>query len=574
MVVCAGLYNVHQSTVQNIKYTQFVVFGNAIFCTARRRKAVSLHTFFARTTIASMSSALNPEISRRRTLAIISHPDAGKTTLTEKLLLYSGAIRTAGNVTVGKHKATVSDWMDIEKQRGISVSSTAVRVEYDHFILNILDTPGHQDFSEDTYRTLMAVDSAIMLLDAGKGVEEQTVKLFKVCRSRGIPIITFINKMDRPALNPFELLDNVEKVLGITAVPMTWPVGDGSEFRGVYERADRQFHFFERTVGNAFRAPVTVADVHDEQIQASLGTEKHAKLVEDLELVETVLPHFDRDDFLAERITPVFFGSAGNNFGVENFLQHLIELCPEPQGMNSSAGVITPDAPAFSGFIYKMQANMNKAHRDRIAFFRIISGKFERGMTAKHFRSGKEAKLNFSFQIFGQSRDLIEEAFPGDVIGLSNPGVFRVGDVLSTGADFSIPQFPRFAPEIFAKAIPKTGSFSKGFRKGIEQLGEEGVVQIFTDAQQSPIPMIAAIGELQLQVFQSRMEAEYNEIINLERLPYTRTRWLGGDVLPASSTLTYAFDDQGRKVILFRSEWEMNYHLEQTKGLVLLESPE
>ncbi len=517
---------------------------------------------------------LTEEIRRRRTIAIISHPDAGKTTLTEKLLLYSGAIRAAGNVTLGKHKATVSDWMDIEQQRGISVSSTAVRVEYDGYLLNILDTPGHQDFSEDTYRTLMAVDAAIMLLDAGKGVEEQTVKLFKVCRSRGIPIITFINKMDRPALDPFELLDNVEKVLGITAVPMTWPVGDGAEFRGVYERADRKFHFFERTVGNAFRAPVTLADVHDESIKASLGAEKHAKLVDDVALVETVLPQFEREAFLKEEITPVFFGSAGNNFGVENFLQHLIELCPEPQGISSSAGVIAPESNYFSGFIYKMQANMNKAHRDRIAFFRIISGKFERGMTAKHFRSGKEAKLNFSFQIFGQNRDLIEEAYPGDVIGLSNPGMFRVGDVLSTGADFTIPQFPRFAPELFAKAVPKTGSFSKSFRKGIEQLGEEGVVQIFSDAQQSPVPLVAAVGELQLQVFQSRMESEYNEVILLERLPFTRTRWLGSDVQPNSSTLTYAFDEQGRKVILFRSDWEMNYHLEQTKGLILLESPQ
>lgn len=516
---------------------------------------------------------LPEEIRRRRTIAIISHPDAGKTTLTEKLLLYSGAIRSAGAVTVGKHKATVSDWMDIEKQRGISVSSSSVRVEYDGFVLNILDTPGHQDFSEDTYRTLMAVDAAIMLLDAGKGVEEQTIKLFKVCRSRGIPILTFINKMDRPAINPFELLDNVEKVLGITAVPMTWPVGDGQEFRGVYERLDKRFHFFERTVGNAFIAPVTVADIHDAHIRSSLGEEKHAKLVEDLEFVETVLPRFEQEDFLRENITPVFFGSAITNFGVENFLQHLLTLAPQPQGLSSSIGLIQPESPYFSGIIYKMQANMNKAHRDRIAFFRIVSGKFERGMVVKHFRSGKEAKLNFSFQIFGQDRELIEEAFPGDVIGLSNPGVFRVGDVLSTGPDFTIPQFPRFAPEIFVKVIPKSGSFSKGFRKGVEQLGEEGVVQIFTDAQGSPIPMIAAVGELQLQVFQARMENEYNETIILERLPFTRTRWLGSDIMPTSSSIVHAFDEQGRKVLLFRSDWELNYHAEQTKDIVLLEFP-
>jgi peptide chain release factor 3 len=520
-----------------------------------------------------MTNDFQREITRRRTLAIISHPDAGKTTLTEKLLLYSGAIRSAGNVMVGKHKATVSDWMAIEQQRGISVSSSAARVEYDDYILNILDTPGHQDFSEDTYRTLMAVDSAIMLLDAGKGVQEQTIKLFKVCRDRGIPIITFINKMDRPALDPFELLDNVEKVLNITAVPMTWPVGDGQDFRGVYERQDKLFHFFERTTGGMFKAPMRLADIHDEHIRASLGEKAHAKLIEDLEMVEVVLPQFSQEDFLAERITPVFFGSAITNFGVENFLQSLIDLAPVPQGMSASTGVIAPDSDFFSGFMYKMQANMNKSHRDRIAFFRVVSGKFERGMTAKHFRSGKEVKLNYPFQIFGQDREIIDEAFPGDVIGLSNPGVFRVGDVLSTGTDFTIPQFPRFAPEIYAKVIPKNGSFSKSFRKGVEQLGEEGVVQIFGDMHGSPIPLIAAVGELQLQVFQSRMESEYNEVITLERLPFTRTRWLGGDVMPASSTLTYALDEQGRKVVLFRSDWEMNYHLEQNKGLVLLEKP-
>ena len=520
-----------------------------------------------------MALEFSAEVARRRTLAIISHPDAGKTTLTEKLLLYSGAIRSAGNVMVGKHKATVSDWMAIEQQRGISVSSSAARVEYDGYLLNILDTPGHQDFSEDTYRTLMAVDAAIMLLDAGKGVEEQTVKLFKVCRDRGIPIITFINKLDRPALDPFELLDNVEKVLGITAVPMTWPVGDGQDFRGVYERADKRFHFFERTVGGMFKAPVTVSDIHDEHIRASLGEKAHTKLIGDVEMVEVVLPQFTQDDFLKERITPVFFGSAITNFGVESFLQRLIELAPPPQGMESSLGTIQPESGFFSGFMYKMQANMNKSHRDRIAFFRIVSGKFERGMSAKHFRSGKEVKLNYPFQIFGQDREIIDEAFPGDVIGLSNPGVFRVGDVLSTGADFSIPQFPRFAPELYAKVIPKTGSFSKGFRKGVEQLGEEGVIQIFSDMQGSPIPLVAAVGELQLQVFQSRMESEYNEIVNLERLPFTRTRWIGSDVMPASTTLTYALDDQGRKVVLFRTDWEMNYHQEQTKGLILLDKP-
>ncbi len=512
------------------------------------------------------------EISRRRTLAIISHPDAGKTTLTEKLLLYSGAIRKAGAVTGGKHTATTSDWMTIEKERGISVSSSAMRVEYDGHLLNILDTPGHQDFSEDTYRTLMAVDCAIMLVDAAKGVEEQTIKLFKVCRDRGIPIITFVNKMDRPALSPFEIMDNVEKVLGIVPVPLTFPIGDGPEFRGVYERSTQELHSFERTVGNAFMAPVSIADIHDDSVKNKLGESYHKQLIEDLELVEHVLPQFDRDDFLTERITPVFFGSAITNFGVENFLRHLIELAPTPQGLQTSAGYVDPESPVFNGFMYKMQANMNKAHRDRISFFRIISGKFERGMTVKHPRSGKEVKLNYPFQIFGQDRDIIDEAFPGDVIGLSNPGTFRVGDTLTTGEEFSIPQFPRFAPEIFARVQPKSGSFSKSFRKGIEQLGEEGVIQIFSDAQRSPTPLVAAVGELQLQVFQSRMENEYNELITLDRLPYSRSRWIGSTVMPGSA-VTLAYDDQDRPLALFKSDWELQYHEQRTAGLVLLSSP-
>lgn len=516
---------------------------------------------------------LQHEIARRRTIAIISHPDAGKTTLTEKLLLYSGAIRVAGAVTGGKRAATTSDWMGIEQERGISVSSSAMRVEYDGKLLNILDTPGHQDFSEDTYRTLMAVDCAIMLLDAGKGVEEQTVKLFKVCRERGIPIITFINKMDRPALSAFELLDNVEKVLDIVAVPMTWPVGDGAEFRGVYDRSEQQFHFFEKTVGGMYRAPVWMADLHDDAVAAQLGAKAHAKLVEDVELIEGALPQFDMGEFLSENITPVFFGSAINNFGVENFLQRLIELAPPPQPVSSDAGSIAPESGYFSGFVYKMQANMNKSHRDRIAFLRIVGGKFERGMTVTHVRSKRETKLNYPFQIFGQDRTIIDEAYPGDVVGLTNPGMFSVGDVLSGGTLYSIPQFPRFAPEIFAKVMPASGSIGKSFRKGVEQLGEEGVIQIFTDAQRSPYPLIAAVGELQLQVFQWRMESEYNERVNLDRLPYTRLRWLGNDERPQTSFGAYAFDERDRPVIMFKSDWELSYTAERAKNVVFLESP-
>lgn len=515
---------------------------------------------------------LQEEIQRRRTVAIISHPDAGKTTLTEKLLLYSGAIHSAGSVTGGKRATTQSDWMGIEQQRGISVSSSAMRVEYDGYLLNLLDTPGHQDFSEDTYRTLMAVDCAIMLLDAGRGVQEQTIKLFKVCRERGIPIITFINKMDRPALDPFELLDNVESVLGITAVPMSWPIGDGPEFRGVYERRNQCLHLFERTVGGMYRAPVSVGSIHDTSFKDMLGEIKHAKLIDDLALIETVLPPFDHNDFLHERCTPVFFGSAITNFGVENFLQHLLEYAPSPQAMPTSLGDIQPDSPTFSAFVYKVQANMNKSHRDRISFVRIMSGVFERGMTVIHGNSGKEVKLNYPFQLFGQEREIIDIAYPGDVIGLTNPGLFKVGDVISTGTACSIPQFPRFAPEIFARVFPKSGTYSKSFRKGIEQLGEEGVIQIFTDKNGSPSPIIAVVGELQLQVFTWRMESEYNEIVRLDYLQFKRMRWLQGEILPATS-VEMAFDEMQRPVVLFKNDWELQYTADRTPGIRLSETP-
>jgi len=514
---------------------------------------------------------LKSEIAKRRTLAIISHPDAGKTTMTEKLLLYSGAIQKAGAVT-GKRGTTTSDWMGIEQERGISVSSSAMRVEYNDLYLNLLDTPGHQDFSEDTYRTLMAVDSAIMLLDAAKGVEPQTIKLFKVCRDRGIPIITFINKMDRPALSPFELLDNVEAVLGIAAVPLTWPVGDGEQFRGIYERTDKRFHFFERTVGGMYRAPVTLKDIHDKDVRSSLGEQAHDKLVHDLELIEHVIPSFDREAFIDEQITPVFFGSAINNFGVENFLQHVLGLAPEPQPVSSSIGEIDPANEYFSCFVYKVQANMNKAHRDRVSFVRVVSGRFERGMPVKHYRTNKEVKLNYPFQIFGKDRTILDEAYPGDVLGLINPGLFRVGDVLSNGPDFTIPQFPRFAPELFAKVYPASNSYSKSFRKGIEQLGEEGVVQIFRDTEGSLTPTVAVVGELQLQVFSWRMENEYNEKVTLERMNYTRARWLGSEVQPTIPVKT-VFDDHNRPVVLFKNEWEMNYAIEKAPGLILLETP-
>lgn len=517
-------------------------------------------------------STKTAEIARRRTVAIISHPDAGKTTLTEKLLLYSGAIHQAGAVTGGKHASTTSDWMEIEQQRGISVSSSAMRVEYDGHLLNILDTPGHQDFSEDTYRTLMAVDSAIMLLDAGRGVQEQTIKLFKVCRDRGIPIITFMNKLDRPARNPLELLDEVEQTLGITAIPRTWPIGDGAEFRGIYDRDQRTLHQFERTVGNKYKAPVAIGDIRGSELRSALGEAQHDRLLEDLEFVDHVIPAFDRDAYLREACTPVYWGSAITNFGIEHFLQHILQLAPAPQSFTMSEGVVPPEQEEFTGFVYKVQANMNKAHRDRISFLRIVSGVFERGMTALHPRTGKEVKLTYPFEIFGRERKIIDVAYPGDVIGLTNPGLFQVGDTITQRSNVLMENFPRFAPEIYAKVWPATGSFSKSFRKGIDQLREEGVIQIFTEADVSPVPIVAVVGELQLELFAWRMENEYNEKIKLERLPYTRTRWIVGEKRPATAA-PVLFDDQGRAVVLFKSDWEIAYTVERSEGLVLRDTP-
>jgi peptide chain release factor 3 len=515
---------------------------------------------------------IHDECRRRRTVAIISHPDAGKTTMTEKLLLYSGAIHQAGAVTGGKHSSTTSDWMEIEQQRGISVSSSAMRVEYDGLLLNILDTPGHQDFSEDTYRTLMAVDSAIMLLDAGRGVQEQTIKLFKVCRDRGIPIITFMNKMDRPARDPLELLDEVEQVLGIAAIPRTWPIGDGPDFRGIYDRQTGEFFEFERTVGNRYKAPVSVGDIRGVELRSAIGEAAHDKLLEDLEFVDHVIPEFDTDAFLSERCTPVFWGSAITNFGIEHFLRSILQLAPTPQPYAMSTGTIEPESNEFVGFVYKVQANMNKAHRDRISFLRIVSGTFTRGMTAMHPRSGKETKLTYPFEIFGRERKIIDEAYPGDVIGLTNPGLFQVGDTLTERTSATLPSFPRFAPEIFAKVWPATGSFSKSFRKGIEQLREEGVIQIFTEADGSPVPLVGVVGELQLELFAWRMENEYNERVRLERLPYTRLRWITSAVRP-STAAPVMVDDQERPVVLFKSDWEIDYTVQRSEGLTLSEKP-
>ncbi|CAM2068324.1 peptide chain release factor 3 [Sulfidibacter corallicola] len=519
---------------------------------------------------------LKQEIDRRRTFAIISHPDAGKTTLTEKLLLYGGAIQRAGMVTqkANRHQ-TVSDWMEMEQRRGISVTSTALQFDYNNICYNLLDTPGHQDFSEDTYRTLMAVDSAIMLLDAAKGVEPQTIKLFKVCRERGIPIFTIINKMDRPSLNPFELLDEVEKVLGILAVPMTWPIGEPGDFKGVYERPNRKVHLYERTSGGQWKAPVATAGLEDPHFAEMVDEHDRNLLDEELEMVEGLIHPFDVDLFHEGEMTPVFFACAINNFGLDNFLDHFTELAPSPGALKTVEGEVPPETEEFSGFVYKIQANMNKAHRDRVAFMRVATGKFQKNMSVKHLRSGKKVKLSFPYRLFGQKREIIEEAYPGDIVGLVNPGLFRSGDLLTAGKPYRIPSFPRFAPELFCRVHLADQTHNKSFRKGMEQLGEEGVVQVFYDPRSySRTPVLAAVGELQLEVFKERMKEEYRCEVRFERLDYTASRWIVGDFdSPEAFTFTLMEDEAQRPVALFRNEWHMNQVIGNEQDLTFLPHP-
>ncbi|MBK8976532.1 MAG: peptide chain release factor 3 [Planctomycetes bacterium] len=518
---------------------------------------------------------LDREVARRRTFAIISHPDAGKTTLTEKLLLYGGAIQKAGSVKAkqGGGHAT-SDWMDLEKKRGISITSSALQFEYEGHCINLLDTPGHQDFSEDTYRTLVAADCALMLIDGAKGVEPQTIKLFKVCRERGIPIVTVVNKMDRPAREPLDLMDEVEKLLGLTVVPLTWPIGSGASFLGVYELASRKVHLYDRTEHNAHRSNVQVTGPDDALLTARLGADAHHKLIEDLQLCEEAIEPFDVGRFRRGEQSPMFFASALTNFGVENLLQHFIRLSPPPGPLKTIDGEIPPAAPFFTGFVYKIAANMDKQHRDRIAFLRVTSGRFERGMSASHVRLGREVRMSHPHRFFGQERVSIEEAWPGDVIGLINPGLFRVGDVLSAGPKVEVRNFPRFAPEIFAQVRPREPSMSKGFNKGLHQLGEEGVVQVFWPRTGAREPILGAVGELQIDVFKHRLESEYGVEIVVERKPYERCRWMRGVTDELLSLLPMVVNDESmRPVALFKSEFEIRYALERYKGLELLDHP-
>jgi peptide chain release factor 3 len=505
------------------------------------------------------------EVARRRTFAIISHPDAGKTTLTEKVLLYVGAIDQAGAVRARKNqRAAVSDWMAIEQERGISITSTVLQFQYQGCLFNLLDTPGHQDFSEDTYRTLMAVDSAIMVLDSAKGLETQTKKLFEVCRRQNLPILTFINKLDQPGRDPLELLDEIENVLQIQAAPMNWPIGNGPDFQGVYDLGARQVMRFERTVHGKHRAPVTIADLDDPKLADLLGEHACEKLREDVELLQMAGSTFERDAFLAGELTPIYFGSALNNFGVETFLDALARMAPPPQTRMSSAGAVHPAEEEFSGFVFKIQANMDPKHRDRMAFLRVCSGRFEKDMAVYHPRLGRTIRMSRPHRLFAQERETVEEAFPGDVIGLSNPGVFSIGDTVCTGAPRQFAPIPPFQPEHFGVLRNLQLDKYKQFAKGIEQLQEEGVIQVFYDPDGlRREPILAAVGVLQFDVVVSRLAAEYNVETMVQPVEYTSARWILGDE-DAIESVTWPSqslrlrDQHGQRVVLFASEWQMN----------------
>jgi peptide chain release factor 3 len=524
---------------------------------------------------------MEQQISRRRTFAIISHPDAGKTTLTEKFLLYGGAVHLAGSVTARKtQRATTSDWMELERQRGISISSTVLQFEYRGYCVNLLDTPGHKDFSEDTYRVLTAVDAAVMVIDAGKGIETQTRKLFEVCRQRGIPIFTFMNKMDRPAKDPLALLDELERVLGIAAYPVNWPLGDGTDFRGVFDRQGKLVHFFERVPGGEYRAPVSVHGLSDPLVQEQMDPGAYTRTVDELAMLDGAGAEFDHAAVLAGQLTPVFFGSAVNNFGVQLLLDAFLELAPSPRPRSADGRVVDPQTSGFSGFIFKIQANMDPKHRDRLAFVRVCSGRFERDMTVIHTRTGRKLRLSSSHKLFGRDRETVDEAYPGDVVGLVGHSDFKIGDTLAEDPTLAYREIPRFTPECFAwLQSPSTAQF-KRFREGLDQLLQEGVVQAFhlKDSSQR-VPLLGAVGPLQFEVVQYRMQSEYGAESRLEQGAWKVVRWVQTEEnrpiddtkLPTGARL--ATDAFNQPVILFTDEWSCNFYADRNREVRLLALP-
>ena len=521
------------------------------------------------------------EARRRRAFAIISHPDAGKTTLTEKLLLYGGALDLAGSVTAKKkQRETASDWLELEKKRGISISSTVLQFDYRGNRMNLLDTPGHKDFSEDTYRVLTAVDAVIMVIDAGKGIESRTVKLFEICRKRGIPIFTFMNKLDRPSMEPLELIDQLEDVLDLHAFPVNWPLGDGRFFKGVYDRLEKKVHLFDRVPGGAFRAPVSVHEVSDPVLKEILGGDTYNDTAEELEMLDGAHGGFDLDEVLAGKSTPVFFGSAVNNFGVELLLNKFLDWSPEPVPRKSNGEAVPLDDKEFSAFVFKVQTNMNPMHRDRVVFARVCSGKFQRDMKVLHRRSGRAIRLSYSYNLFGQNRDVADEAYPGDIIGFATKLNFRAGDTVSTSPDISFKEIPRFAPECFAFIHSTSSATYKSFRKGLEHLLAEDIVQPFSLlGSGGNTPLLGAVGPLQFEVLEYRLKDEYRADLKLEMMPWKIARWLSPRVLPEDiknalpQGSALAFDDRERMIALFPEQWAFDYFSEKNPSLEFYDTP-
>jgi len=521
---------------------------------------------------------IKSQVEKRRTFAIISHPDAGKTTLTEKLLLFGGAIRMAGEVKGRKtNKFATSDWMKIEKERGISVTSSVMQFNYNGYHINILDTPGHQDFSEDTYRTLTAADSAVMLIDAAKGVEPQTIKLFRVCSERGIPIFTFINKMDRYGKDPLALLEELENVLGIRSCPLNWPIGMGDEFCGIYDRQNHRIERYRQDGQRDFIYP-DERGVEDPCIGDLMDPLLYDKLCEDITLLDIAGDAFDEEKIQQGRLTPVFFGSAINKFGVQTFLDEFLQLAPFPHAHKSSIGPVDTASTPFSGFIFKIQANMNPAHRDRIAFLRVCSGKFERGMTVNHVRSGKKIKLAQPQQFLAQNRDIVEEAYPGDIIGLHDTGSFHIGDTLCAQGSFEFERLPQFPPENFARVLNLNAMKYKQFQKGMNQLVEEGTVQAFRKTNRTEDLILGVVGELQFEVFSYRLKAEYGADIKLERLSYNLVRWINADAdvdLAKLSNLSSlcVTDQDGQIAVLCGNDYSLEWLQRQHPELTFYKDP-
>jgi peptide chain release factor 3 len=511
-----------------------------------------------------LTVSLSSEVSKRRNFAIISHPDAGKTTLTEKLLLYGGAIQQAGAVKArGEQRKVTSDWMEIEKQRGISITSTVLQFAYKEKTINLLDTLGHQDFSEDTYRTLAAADNAVMLEDAAKGLEPQTRKLFEVCRMRQIPIFTFINKMDRPGQEPLELLDEIESELGLSTFAVNWPIGSGELFRGVVERATKEVVLFSRAERGKQSNEIRLK-INDPELKNLVEEELLTKALEEIEILDEAGCDLSQELILSGELTPVFFGSAMTNFGVRPFLDNFLELSQGPVARNSFDGPIVPTRESFSGFVFKLQANMDPKHRDRVAFVRVCSGRFKKDMTVQHARTGKQIRLSRPQKIFGQDRAVVDDAYPGDVIGLNNPGMFSIGDTLFIGPRVEFEGIPCFSPEIFSWLRNPNPSAFKNFRKGVNELREEGAVQILYDKDQSKRdPILAAVGQLQLEVVQHRLSSEYGVETRLEPMGYQVARWVKGG-WPALEEVGRIFncktvqDAWLRPVLLFKNEWNLN----------------